>query len=294
MWYMIDKTRIQRTLNDFAMVIGLPISFFDTKKTMVLSFNKQQEFCKKLQSVPENLVKCWECDWQSILESEKRNAPYIYTCHAGLSEVVIPVKIENRVMSYVMFGEFVSGGTMDRKWEQIIELLDLGNLDKHELKEKFMKLKHFPDYETVHSYIRLFSGCMQHCVCEGFIRQHYPTKLEEALELVQSNLHKPINVNSMATKLNISSVYLNTLMNREMGISPGRFIIREKMKKAALLLSNDCMSITEVAHRVGVQDLGYFSRVFKKTYGVTPTEFGKQTTNDSNGLEFRNQYNIND
>lgn len=276
MWYIIEKPKIELLLSDLATVVGLPVSFFDIKKTLVLSFNKQQEFCRIIQTVPENLEKCRKCDWSYILESERSKSPIVYTCHLGLTEVIIPIKIENTVMSWVMFGEFISGGTMEGKWNQTWQKLKKYNLDEKELKEKFMDLKYFPGQDGINPYLRLFTIGLQHCVCEKVIRPRYPTKLEEALELIDENLDKPITVNKLAERLDISPVYLTSLMNREIGIAPGKYIIRQKIERAAELLSSDSMKISEVSHRVGIHDEGYFSRLFKKNYGVSPSEYRKR------------------
>ncbi len=74
--------------------------------------------------------------------------------------------------------------------------------------------------------------------------------------------------------------YLRKLFKKEMGITPLEYMTRLRMKKAETLLSalgTREHSVAEVARLCGYEDPLYFSRVFKKTYGCSPSAFVKQT-----------------
>ena len=60
-----------------------------------------------------------------------------------------------------------------------------------------------------------------------------------------------------------------------MGVTPVNFIIRRKIEKAQLLLIAGELPVKEIAYLVGFEDFSYFSRVFKKTTGLTPNEYRK-------------------
>ena len=74
--------------------------------------------------------------------------------------------------------------------------------------------------------------------------------------------------------------YLRKLFKKEVGITPLEYMTRLRMKKAgAMLTALDPRnhSIAEVAHMCGYDDALYFSRVFKKAYGVSPSAYaGRQ------------------
>jgi AraC-like DNA-binding protein len=57
--------------------------------------------------------------------------------------------------------------------------------------------------------------------------------------------------------------------------TPGRWIMRRRVERAAGLLANSNQSVTQVAFETGFEDLSHFSRVFKKITGKNPTEYKK-------------------
>jgi DNA-binding response OmpR family regulator len=71
------------------------------------------------------------------------------------------------------------------------------------------------------------------------------------------------------------TVFFNKLKSMT-GLSPVEFIREMRIKRAAQLLEDRSHNITEVTYMVGMNDSRYFSKCFKNTYGVTPSEYRKQ------------------
>lgn len=68
------------------------------------------------------------------------------------------------------------------------------------------------------------------------------------------------------------TVFFNRLKGLT-GLSPVEFIREMRIKRAAQLLENGGYNVTEVTYMVGMNDSRYFSKCFKATYGMTPTEY---------------------
>jgi len=59
------------------------------------------------------------------------------------------------------------------------------------------------------------------------------------------------------------------------GLSPNKYLMQERMKKAADLLADGELNISEVSYRVGIQDPSYFNKCFKAHFGVVPSKYVK-------------------
>ena len=66
---------------------------------------------------------------------------YIYQCHAGLTEAVVPIQSNGLVMGYIMFGQVLSTKSCSTLWQEITEEMSNYNIDKEKLEKAFWKKK---------------------------------------------------------------------------------------------------------------------------------------------------------
>lgn len=92
-------------------------------------------------------------------------------------------------------------------------------------------------------------------------------------DYIENNYPKDISLEGLAEIVKISPFYLSKLFKQETGENFIDYITGVRMRKARELLSDPFNNIKEVCFMVGYRDPNYFARVFKKTCGVTPTEF---------------------
>lgn len=91
-------------------------------------------------------------------------------------------------------------------------------------------------------------------------------------EYVQKNYAKELDLNSIADALGFSSSYLTKVFNKVEQTTPSKYIRNYRMGIAKQLLLDKNMTIAQVAECVGYNDPFHFSKSFKQTYGVSPTE----------------------
>jgi len=100
---------------------------------------------------------------------------------------------------------------------------------------------------------------------------HYLVK--QALEFIENNAGKDISLNDISEKLNISSYYFSKLFKEEMNEGFIEYLTKRRVEMAKEMLRDPGRSIKEVGSECGYSDPNYFSRIFKKATGMTPTEY---------------------
>lgn len=100
--------------------------------------------------------------------------------------------------------------------------------------------------------------------------------LEKAIKVVKDNFHNnDFKVQHLAGKLTMSPSQLNRKFQALIDQSAVQFIIAVRLQHAAELLKYKNKTIAEISYEVGYNDQAYFTRVFKKQFGMSPSEFKK-------------------
>ena len=81
---------------------------------------------------------------------------------------------------------------------------------------------------------------------------------------------------ALARAAGVSYSYYKRLFLRRHGVTPSRFILSLRMRRASELLSAGMFTVSEVASATGFSDAAYFSRVFRKELGVAPSLYAKK------------------
>lgn len=97
--------------------------------------------------------------------------------------------------------------------------------------------------------------------------------LGEALRYMTERLAEPLTLAELAGHLVLSKPYVTYLFNQETGFPPIEYFLRLKMQRASQLLDLTGLSVKEVAAAVGISDPYYFSRLFKKIIGSSPSSY---------------------
>ena len=101
--------------------------------------------------------------------------------------------------------------------------------------------------------------------------------LERIMDCINKNLkNSDLSVDMIAEEVGISRVHLHRKMKELTGQTPHDFIRNIRLKKAAQLLANQGMNVTEVMYACGFANSASFSTVFKKFYGMSPRDYMRE------------------
>ena len=95
----------------------------------------------------------------------------------------------------------------------------------------------------------------------------------KARNYIDENYNKDISLDEVSRMVDISPYYFSKLFKQEQGEGFVEYLTRIRMTNARQLLKNQKYSIKEICSMCGYSDPNYFSRIFKRYEGVTPSEF---------------------
>ncbi len=90
---------------------------------------------------------------------------------------------------------------------------------------------------------------------------------------IRNNLQNKITLAELSEKAGYSPNYLDTLFKKNTGVSLINYIVCERVDFSKRLIDEGVLSLKEIAEAVGTNDYNYFSRIFKKVCGQTPSEY---------------------
>ena len=106
-------------------------------------------------------------------------------------------------------------------------------------------------------------------------RDHYHLKIMEIMKFIEDNFSQNFSLNQLAAKFSYSSSYLSTLFKEKTGYTVTEYINSVRIKEAQNLLLKNKYNVSQVAEKVGYNNLIHFGRNFKDRTGLSPSDYRK-------------------
>lgn len=99
--------------------------------------------------------------------------------------------------------------------------------------------------------------------------------IRQAQQYIATHITEKLTVPAVAHRIQVSASYLTALFHRHLHISPGDYIRRVKLEKSRQLIREGNMNFTEISQTLAYSSVYHFSRQFKQTFGMTPSDYAK-------------------
>lgn len=90
---------------------------------------------------------------------------------------------------------------------------------------------------------------------------------------IDANYHEDIDIAAISNQFYIGQTYFSELFKKEFGINFKKYLTQMRIEKAKRYIIETDYKISDIASKVGYEDPGYFSQVFRKLTGLTPRQF---------------------
>ncbi len=268
------KTRkLRQILVDFHTITGQHIAIFDNEFRLVAEYpDRQCEFCLLIRSTEEGAKRCHRCDAYGMKTAQEKNAMVMYTCHAGLTEVCAPISEDNEILGYIMLGQLLTDEDRKILWATIREKCEDLDCSAKDLHQAFTKMRQVsPD--TLSATSRIMMACVGFIRLEQLMKRQSSEGWKKIQEYIASHLITSFTLQEMADELCISVATICKTVKHNTGKTVGQLVVEDRVRRAGQYLVSTDRPISEIAEIVGIEDYNYFTRVFRKQTGMTPTQY---------------------
>lgn len=126
-------------------------------------------------------------------------------------------------------------------------------------------------YEAAWTHLRRFVHIIQYR-----LQQQHGGLLHKAKQYLEKHFHMDISLETAAAHVGLSSYYFSKLFKEYTGVNFIDELTRIRVERAKQLLFESELSLKEICYEVGYNDPNYFSRVFKKAVGMTPSHYRRK------------------
>lgn len=103
----------------------------------------------------------------------------------------------------------------------------------------------------------------------------YSEPIRQILVTIDASISSDLSLKRFANELFLNTSYLSSLFKKETGMTLTEYVNKTRISQAKLLLKSTTLSIQSIAAAVGVPDIHYFTRLFRRETGISPREFRK-------------------
>ena len=264
----INTAGLHKVMQDFHTLTKIRIVIFDAAFHELLAYPQDREdFCTLLRQTPEGEAGCFASDKRGCQTCAKRKELVVYRCHAGLTEVVVPITDENSVLAYVMFGQIIPKESSEET--------------RKALKKRFPSFTQEIDRIPVKSQRELNAAATVLQAITAYVmtnRWVVPSKAEFIREVdryIDEHLSDTITVADICCSFRMGRTRLYEISLDYLGCGLAEYIRKQRIAHAQRMLTQTNLPVTNIAFATGFSDYNHFSRVFKQVTGLSARQFRK-------------------
>lgn len=230
------------------------------------AFCNHAKGCSALNSV------CFNSKWRVSSFAGRVKRPFCGKCPFGISEVVYPVVRQNKTLCIIYIGnlchdEYAAEAAIRRICEKT-----------GYPPEKPIKLLSTCQKGDAKAYVSVAE------LIAGYILEKAPDKLcgdthwavKRTIEFANEYFMQDIHLHQIADVCHMNEKYLGRIFKQRTGSSFREYLTSLRFKQVEARLKTTDESVTEIALSCGFEEITYFNHLFKRTYGISPTEYREQ------------------
>lgn len=242
------------------------------------------EFCQIIKSTRAGTDACVASDAKvADAKAGQLGRPFLHCCHAGLTEVAVPIMRDEQHIGTIFCGQSVIRNSPESKFATIARNVEHLGVDLEKLRAAFRKVPRISK-DKLEDAGRLLTIAANFLVdatrkmaVQRAIEEERNRPVAEAMRLIDRRFQEDLKVSEAARHVYLSPSYFSRLFRRATGMTFVDFLTMRRIEEARNLLLTTKMKVIDIAFQVGYADQSYFNKKFRELVGVTPGEFRGQS-----------------
>ena len=272
-----DYERLLPLLSSLHTLTGIRADLFDQElRSVCVNQEQGRSFCARINAIPQGHERCLRCD-REAMGKVKSGKPFFYRCHAELCESILPISEGENPLAFLFSGQYLDDAPMEQQWEKTKKALAWYPGDPEELREDFEKIPRYTQVE-IDAYSRILAALGAYIRLECIVQSAEQTDAQRLERYLDIHYREKLSLERISSDLGIGRTRLCALAKTISGGSTlSRMITNRRMEEAKYLLRKSDIPVSAVAEAVGVSDYNYFTKVFRASTGMTPSEFRRSS-----------------
>lgn len=222
-------------------------------------------FCDAVKLMPRGLTRCLRCKQLTVERVFRTGKAFGGLCINGVYEYCHPVKIKDELCCILFIGNIV----VDQEAFQKKNRLDSGDPLLETMEYRMEEEDCRKIAEILDSYIRMLMA-----FCPATHRESGQDATITALKgYLDYYFFQDVSLPQMARLYNYNEKYLGRLFKQQMGISFAEYLNARRLEFCRERLSRSNETVLDISMQAGFNNVTYFNRLFRRRYGMTPTQF---------------------
>lgn len=191
----------------------------------------------------------------------------------GINELILENRASVRIRDYKNYAIILNTLLRKAAEQGSVHPIHIDNLSSAFAKK-------IEEINSLEQGIRLYKEMLRkYCLLvKKYSTKEYSFFIQKVIARIEADFTADQSLKTHAKLLNINPSYLSSLFKKETGMTLTEYVNQRRIEHSILLLNSTNMQIQTVALNCGIPDINYFTRLFKKHVGKTPSEYKRLLT----------------
>lgn len=263
----VKKEEIISVLSELHKISGFRISLHGMDFEEIAAYPESSlPFCEYIHSCKGESAKCMKSDADASKEVRKSSDVLIYKCRYGLTEVICPLHTLGSPAGYLMMGQVKDENVNNSSLMAAISSLGAGE----KAESLVSKIPTVSSKMTV-SFAKIMTICAEYMTLINALPGNKPSTAELTCLYIRENFREKISMKDICTALGRTKSAICPAFKQKYGVTVVDYLTELRIEEAKKLLLETDMTVGEIADETGFSDTSYFSKVFLKSVGISPS-----------------------